>query len=163
MHQAGVFWGSVGVAALLILAGIYALMQQATNAVTDFADQYAELQRASLEGHPHYYKTNAVDDNGLMAFGDKKTGTVELPFPDQWKFNGNSGQRVSIEAFSIDGAFDPILYLYDPAGHLLAINDDIRPGVNTNARLRITLPEDGRYSILICACYGPGRYRLELE
>ena len=45
-------------------------------------------------------------------------------------------------------AFDAFLILEDPAGKKLAENDDIDPGVNTNARLVFQAPKTAVYRLV---------------
>ena len=67
---------------------------------------------------------------------------------DAYSFSGTTGQRISILMTS--SAFDTYLYLLNPDGSVLAINDD--GGGVTNSRIppggSLTLPTTGSYTIL---------------
>lgn len=63
---------------------------------------------------------------------------------DAWRFSGRQGQRIRIDMTSAD--FDTYLELFDPGGASLATDDDGGPEGN-DARLTLTLPEDGEYVI----------------
>ncbi|HEX8149454.1 MAG TPA: zinc-dependent metalloprotease family protein [Pyrinomonadaceae bacterium] len=75
-------------------------------------------------------------------------------FEDLYTFVARSGQRVRIE-MSTTGAtgIDTYLYLFAPDGTLIAENDDIVLGNNTNSRIPVaagaffTLPQTGVYTI----------------
>jgi hypothetical protein len=62
-------------------------------------------------------------------------------------------------------AFDAFLTLEDPAGKKLADNDDIDPGVNTNARLVFEAPKTAAYRLVATAFEqrGNGAYTLTMH
>ncbi len=84
--------------------------------------------------------TSATTDCALAGAGVPGTGfaTVFLVF------EGSTGQRVSVSAFS---AWDNFLVLLGPNGALLGSDDD--SGGGTNARIIATLPGAGRYTALL--------------
>jgi len=67
---------------------------------------------------------------------------------DVFRFQGRSGQRVSIETKSTryGSSLDPILNLYDAKGHVLATSDDT---AGLDARITAVLPRDEGYFISI--------------
>ena len=67
-----------------------------------------------------------------------------------------------IEVDAVDTKLDPHLYLYDPNGQLIAENDDIDGSNNRNARIDITLPSAGTYTIRVSAFADGGAYKLTL-
>ena len=71
---------------------------------------------------------------------------------DAWEFDGRAGQDVTIEARS--AAFDTYLELRDPAGTVVAENDD-GLGEGTNSLIAARLPRAGRYRIVVRG-YGDG-------
>jgi hypothetical protein len=71
---------------------------------------------------------------------------------DTWEFDGRAGQDVTIELRS--SAFDPYLELRDPAGAVVAENDD-GLGEGTDSFISARLPRAGRYRIVVRG-YGDG-------
>jgi hypothetical protein len=84
--------------------------------------------------------------NGALSTSDCPLG--EGSYVDAYSFSGTTGQRISILMTS--SAFDTYLYLLNPDGSVLAINDD--GGGVTNSRIppggSLTLPTTGSYTIL---------------
>jgi Mg-chelatase subunit ChlD len=58
-------------------------------------------------------------------------------------FTGTAGQPATISLSSAD--FDAYLYLFGPAGNVVASDDD--SGGGTNSRIQITLPSSGLYTV----------------
>lgn len=69
---------------------------------------------------------------------------VDNSFYNTYTFDGEAGQRVIIDMISDD--FDAYLILLDVDGNEFAQNDD--GGDNNNARLEVTLPDNGTYTLL---------------
>jgi hypothetical protein len=71
-------------------------------------------------------------------------------FEDIYTFVARAGQRVRIEMTATTD-IDTYLYLFGPDGSLVAENDDITLGVNTNSRIPasgfLSLPQTGVYTI----------------
>ncbi|HYG10018.1 MAG TPA: pre-peptidase C-terminal domain-containing protein [Pyrinomonadaceae bacterium] len=68
---------------------------------------------------------------------------------DEYTFTGSAGQQIAV---SMSASFDTFLYLLNPDGSVLAVNDDANANVSTDSRIPptgfITLPSSGVYSIL---------------
>ncbi|MCA1568062.1 MAG: pre-peptidase C-terminal domain-containing protein [Acidobacteria bacterium] len=68
---------------------------------------------------------------------------------DEYTFTGSAGQQIAV---AMSAAFDTFLYLLNPDGSVLAVNDDANASVSTDSRIPptgfITLPSSGVYSIL---------------
>lgn len=81
---------------------------------------------------------------------------------DLWRFSGAAGQRVRIDMSS--EAFDTYLELLDPAGGVLAEDDDGQ-GEGTDSRITFTLEADGVHQIRARAFApgGQGAYTLALS
>jgi hypothetical protein len=75
---------------------------------------------------------------------------------DLYAFAGVPGQGVTIEMTS---TFDNYLYLVGPTGETIASNDDSN---GSNARIQVTLPTAGTYTIHTTAYSGSGQYRLSV-
>ena len=62
-------------------------------------------------------------------------------------FDGEAGDVIDIEMMSDD--FDTLLFLFNPSGSRIAINNNDLEGDTTNSAIRgFELPEDGRYLIM---------------
>ena len=86
--------------------------------------------------------------NGALTTSDCiYTGTTR--YLDIYTFSGTAGQRIAISMNS--SAFDTYLYLINSAGAVIAENDDILPGSNTNSRIPVSgflsLPSTGIFTI----------------
>jgi serine protease Do len=81
---------------------------------------------------------------------------------DEYWFEGRAGQRVLIRLSSSD--FDTYLILFDSNGERLAENDDLANG-NTNSEIVLTLPQSGRYHVIVNSYddTGRGSYALTIE
>jgi hypothetical protein len=118
----------------------FAISQQAAPACAAGATQIAIGQ--TLSGSLDTSDCTAAQPNRLTALEDIYT------------FNARAGQRVRIE-MSTTGTpgIDTYLYLFGPGGTLVAENDDITLGTNTNSRIPVaagdffTLPQTGVYTI----------------
>ncbi|MEZ5363517.1 MAG: PPC domain-containing protein [Bryobacterales bacterium] len=77
-------------------------------------------------------------------------GTLRGPDRDVYRIHGKKGQALDVEvqARRIGSAIDPVLEVRDAEGKLLARNNDA-PGIQADARLSLTLPSDGEYSIWV--------------
>ncbi|WP_396442578.1 MULTISPECIES: trypsin-like peptidase domain-containing protein [unclassified Limnospira] len=86
---------------------------------------------------------------------------VDNSFYNLYTFDGQRGQRVIIDMMSDD--FDSYLILLDIDGNELAQDDD--GGDNTNARIEVTLPATGTYTLLANSYQAgeTGNYRLRLR
>jgi Metallo-peptidase family M12/Calx-beta domain/Bacterial pre-peptidase C-terminal domain/Domain of unknown function (DUF4214) len=71
-------------------------------------------------------------------------------FGDLYTFTARAGQRIKIE-MTATASLDTFIYLFGPDGSIVAFEDDIDPGVQTNSRLPVTgffsLPQTGIYTI----------------
>ena len=90
--------------------------------------------------------------NGDLATGDCRSGQAERATAaiDLYTFAARAGQRVKIE-MTATGDLDTFLYLFGPNGTIVAENDDVVLGSNTNSSIPVngffTLPSTGIYTI----------------
>jgi hypothetical protein len=115
-----------------------------------------EVNRQSLN-------TSDVTMRGTILRGTTERATVDAFTDDGWTFNGELGESIMIEAVSPDGELDTVLYLYNSDGQLLAENDDIEFGDNTNSRIEISMPYNGQYTIVVSAFGSGGDYELTVR
>lgn len=81
--------------------------------------------------------------------------------PHIYTFRAAAGQFASLRMVRVDGAFDPEVWLYDPAGAPLGMDDNT--GGERDALLQnIRLPLDGEYSVRALGGDRTGGYRLLL-
>lgn len=80
-----------------------------------------------------------------IVFGETVNGTFQNAVGDRWTFEGEISQTVIISA-SGDG-IDAYLELYDPAGDLIAADDD--GGEGLNAVITLQLSDEGTYTIVV--------------
>ena len=83
-------------------------------------------------------------------------------FYDSYPLEGNAGDSFIITLESQE--FDTFIAIMDSEGNILDQNDDINDN-NSNSRLRVTLPDDGVYNIIVNAYDkgGQGRYTLTVR
>jgi len=75
---------------------------------------------------------------------------------DVFKFAGKKGETwiVEVEAQRRGSVLDPILTLFDSAGHILATADDTE--ASRDPSLKVTLPKDGTYLISVIDAHNAG-------
>jgi hypothetical protein len=94
-------------------------------------------------------------------------GSVLGTDQDVFRIAGRKGDRlvVEVEAQRIGSTLDPAAHLYHAAGRELAFADD-SPGLRSDCRLAIALPDDGEYLVALHDSrfngIGPGYYRLKV-
>ncbi|MBS0016569.1 MAG: trypsin-like peptidase domain-containing protein [Arthrospira sp. SH-MAG29] len=103
---------------------------------------------------------NGQEVRGVLA-EDANVLPVDNSFYNLYTFEGEAGQQVIIDMMSDD--FDSYLILLDIDGNELAQDDD--GGGNTNARIQVTLPDTGTYTLLANSYQAgeTGNYRLRLR
>jgi hypothetical protein len=81
---------------------------------------------------------------------------------DSYPLQGNAGDAFIISVESDE--FDTFLAIMDAQGNVLQQNDDISDS-NSNSRLKVTLPKDGVYSVIVNAYdqEGKGEYVLTVR
>ncbi len=104
-----------------------------------------------------------LTNRGSLSYGQVLSNTVAGTKDDSWTFTGKAGDQVTIEADASNESLDPQLALYDTSRRQIAQNDDIDFGTNKNARLIVTLPETGTYTIVVSAFGSGGAYTLHLS
>jgi serine protease Do len=123
----------------------------ATDLVQPFlvAVEKGNAEVASERQRPSNIQETDLPVNGQVVEATLKSGDRTLPnnsYFHIYAFEGKAGQQVTIEMNSKQ--IDPNLYLLLPAKEkLIATNDDIAPN-NFNAKLTVTLPENGVYYLL---------------
>ncbi|MBV8859716.1 MAG: DUF4214 domain-containing protein [Acidobacteria bacterium] len=116
----------------------FAISQQASPACAAGATQISIGQ--TLDGSLSTSDCTAAQPNRLTAFEDLYT------------FTARAGQSVRVEmSTTATPGIDTYLYLFAPDGTLVAENDDIVLGTNTNSRIPVngflSLPQTGVYTI----------------
>ena len=104
----------------------------------------AEPEAQTLDGGTLRGDGRAVSDS--LAAGDSRS----------YRLSGNVGDRVLLEVRA--NGFTPSLTLVGPDGTRTPASPD-----GDRARLRLTLPSEGTYRVLVGAAGGGGEYRVTLE
>ena len=68
-----------------------------------------------------------VHDRGAVTPGSTVSGTIESGDRDRWTLEATAGTVVRLET----AGFDTVLFLYDPDGGLVALDDDSGPGMGS--------------------------------
>lgn len=77
------------------------------------------------------------------------SGVLTAQSPQQvYTIAGEAGEVFTFELRRIGGTLDPVLRFYNPAGDVLAFDDDSLSGVDARL-LNITLPSSGLYSVQV--------------
>ena len=99
-------------------------------------------------------------ERGLLEEGDKVIPN-DGSFYDSYPLTGKEGESFIISLESSD--FDTFLAIMDDEGNVLQQNDDISDN-NNNSQLRVTIPRDGTYSLIVNAYdkEGKGEYTLTI-
>lgn len=103
------------------------------------------------------------DDGRTLSYGSGLDGTINPARDrDDYYFDGSAGQAITLRMDKRDSSIDSYLELYNPDGSLLGQDDD--NGGNLNARIAITLRQNGRHKV-IAREYGSGTggYRISLS
>ena len=100
-------------------------------------------------------------ERGFLEEGDKVIPN-DGSFYDSYPLTGKEGESFIISLESVD--FDTFLAIMDDKGTVLEQNDDISDD-NSNSRLRVTIPRDGTYSLIVNAYdqEGKGAYILTIR
>jgi hypothetical protein len=119
---------------------------------------------ASVADNGNNHAPSAAQEIRLPAAVD---GAIEPLKSDHFKFTAKSGQRVSVEVVAgrLGSSLDPMVRLFDPAGHEIAFSDD-EPGVGGDCRLAFEFTADGVYTLELRDIRNQGgddyHYRLRL-
>jgi hypothetical protein len=100
---------------------------------------------------------------GALAYGETVSGTVELGIRDNWLFEGQAGDKVTITVVRQSEELDSYLELYALDAEQLAVDDESGEGGDPRIAA-FELPEDGTYRVAVSGYAGeqPGDYELTL-
>ncbi len=74
--------------------------------------------------------------------------TNQQPY-ETYKFEGLSGQIITVTMNAINGSLDTLLIVMDSSGNIIAANDDVIEAVDTNSAINsLRLPTDDVYTII---------------
>ena len=88
---------------------------------------------------------------------------------DEWTFAASAGQVVRLDMWApapfVGSSFDTFLELRDPAGRLVAEDDDGHPDGFNSSRIEVRVPFSGNYRVIARALNddAEGLYRIRLE
>ncbi len=100
-------------------------------------------------------------ERGALEDGDR-TIPEDGSFYDSYPFEGKSGESLTIQLKSDE--FDPFVALIDDKGNIVEQNDDISEK-DSNSEIKVTIPEDGAYNVIVNAYDegGKGEYVLTIN
>lgn len=109
---------------------------------------------------PHRPNNPFQVDRGTVEINRQHPGIVYDPREYYLhRFHGSAGERLIIDVMSTDDKLNPMVQLYDPEGRRLDYNHDA--AVTTrDARLSVTLPLNGVYTVAVSGENSTGRYTL---
>jgi hypothetical protein len=91
--------------------------------------------------------------DGVLAYGNAIEGVLLANATAEYRFQGTTGDRVTIGAVRTGGGADLLLELYLPSGGLLFRDDDSHPEGFLNPYMTgIPLSETGEYRIVVTRC-----------
>ncbi len=96
--------------------------------------------------------TDTAHPFGLVAVGGSASGALQTAGDRDWfavQFQAGGTYTINLVGRAGGGGTlaDPFLRLHDSGGTLLASNDDIAPGSNSDSRLVFTAPSSGTYYV----------------
>jgi hypothetical protein len=85
-----------------------------------------------------------------IAYGNQEDGTITIDVYEYlYEFIASADDRVDIKMNARDGTLDPLLFLMDEEGVIIAENDDDLNNTGRDSFLQgFTIPEDGTYTII---------------
>ncbi len=100
-------------------------------------------------------------ERGALEDGDR-TIPEDGSFYDSYPLEGKSGDSLTIHLESDE--FDPFVALIDDKGNIIEQNDDISEE-DSNSEIKVSIPEDGAYNIIVNAYDegGKGEYILNIN
>jgi hypothetical protein len=106
--------------------------------------------------------------DGTLAYGVPVTGTLDSDTPSaNYTFDAQRGEVIAISLSVTSGDLDPLLYLLDAAGNVLAGGDDSEGSLAIEIEA-LRMPDSGTYTLIVARFgYGvgttQGEYQLSLE
>ena len=129
--------------------------------VTESEIPKESLTPAALNTQPNNSLAVAQVEKGFLEEGDKVIPN-DGSFYDSYPISGKAGDSFLISLESAD--FDTFLAIMDEEGNIIEQNDDVSED-DSNSQLKITLPNDGTYSLIINSYdqEGKGAYVLTIS
>jgi hypothetical protein len=170
-HKFGAFPIVLAMAALFGLIGCFVLAFAAMNGLELVGQAISEfnpsLPTISLPMGAVSVSANGSSNMtvaGTLSYFQFEGGTIATQGEQHaYTFTGAQGDFALIELNAVNGLLDPVLSLYGPDGNVLATNDDIAVPTNLNARLALSLPYDGTYTIVVSGKATQGQYQVSLR
>lgn len=143
---------AIAVSGLLLIAVVFGLVV----AGSGFGETSLTSQGmcAVSQEEVGYMSENVTIDCGPIGLDQRWNGELGAYQSHDWFLQAEAGQSVRIDVVSdLD---DPILTVYGPDGRLIAENDDIDFGEDTNSRLELTFMQSGSYRIRVAMYFDNG-------
>ncbi len=85
----------------------------------------------------------------VIVYGRAAVGAISADQPFQvYAVQARAGDRIRVQMRATQGTLDSFLWLVDGAGAQLNVNDDVKPGQDTNSQIDQSIPADGTYYII---------------
>ena len=122
------------------------------------AEEQSEEREETVATNSNHSRLLENVERGALEEGDRVIAE-DGSFYDSFPLEGKSGESFTISLESEE--FDPFVALIDAKGNIVEQNDDINEE-NSNSRIRVTIPEDGVYNVIVNAYDegGSGQYVL---
>ncbi len=132
-----------------------------TENITESEIEDENLTPAALNNQPDNFPLIDKVERGFLEEGDKVIPNDGSLY-DSYPISGKAGELFIISLESAD--FDTFLAIMDEEGNVLEQNDDLGED-DSNSQLRVTIPRDGTYSLIINAYDqgGKGAYILTIR
>lgn len=156
--------GTGAIGGMAIFQGVQEVINDPTvQAALNDPTVQAALQEIGSEFNTSETLPSDLNRRGRIQLGTTERATVDTFTDDGWTFEGELGRSVTIEAVGTSNDLDTQLSIYNADGQLLAENDDIEMGSNTNSRIVLALPYNGNYTIVVSAFGEGGNYELTVR
>jgi hypothetical protein len=147
--------------AILVLAVLTGL-QLVGQTVEQIRPSLSMIAPASAQ-EPSSFDLGALTSLNSISYFQFREGRLTSPNDQHtYTFTASTGHYVLVEVSAVDLTLDPAVALYGPDGTYIIGSTDIAHD-DLNARLSLTLPRDGRYTVLVTAQNTQGSYRLTLR
>jgi hypothetical protein len=155
----------IGVVALVICGACFIITTQGVNMM----GQAMATVMNSITSMPGSFPKDlsdisSVQSNPNINKGDTVQGQVTSPFgAEGYKFNGETGQTITITVTTKEKDFLPEVGLYDPSGKLVDSDSVFSPSGSQGATITTKLSSSGTYTIVVRGFFSEGNFTLATQ
>ena len=164
-NNGGLFLLLVGAMIVLVCGGIAVIALEGAKVVQEVVTNPELVNMVNaLAATPEGYDTlpASVNPRGRIERFQPVQAFVSMEMDDAWTFSAEAGDEITLITLVPEESLFPRLFLYDPDGRLLASRAD-EISITLNTPLTLTLPEGGRYTVLVNAPLFETQYELTLQ